>query len=319
MSRREDWHPCIPSTICWEAHKRAIKKLDATNKTRIQKFVHRCLPTNKKLHDINQEHLPKCPSCNCIETNEHVTSCNNTRRNKIRKTTKTNLAKMLDKLNTNGPIKECLLIGIERAFTENTEPIKDTELSFDQTPLISQALNEQQDIGWANFYRGRISKAWLIAQGAHSSKNSNQAKQDLEQWATKIITTIWHGFLQLWEERKQDQHGRDVIQQQATTRQNLLKRTRILYSKIHLYDTEDRRFFSTPLAHWEQASNKDMQDWITIAEPLVEKSISRATTRQNKNQPTITQYFSTTTREVIIRNAQTYTRRPPRLQSHDVH
>ena len=222
------------------------------------------------------------------------------------------LAKILDKQGTHTQIKECILIGIERALTENTTPISDNEISFVPTDEIRNAMAEQQEIGWTNFYRGRISNKWLIAQNHHTSQTTNQKKQDTDQWATKIITTIWHGFLQLWEERKLDQHGRDKIQQQTTTRQNLLKRTHQLYAKLHLYNQEDKRYFSRPITQWEQESNKAIQDWITIAEPLADKSISRAKTRVRKNQPTITQFFTTTTRETINLNARTHNRRPPR-------
>lgn len=119
------------------------------------------------------------------------------KKGKSKTSNKENLAKTLDKHNTHALIKECTLIGIERAFTEKTKPIQDSELSFEITPQILRALNEQQEIGWANFYRGRLSQAWLIAQETHNTTTNNQKKQDTEQWASKIITTTWHGFLQL--------------------------------------------------------------------------------------------------------------------------
>ena len=121
---------------------------------------------------------------------------------------------------------------------------------------------------------------------------------------------MWHGFLQLWEERKND--GREASQQHDKLRQKVLQKTHQLYSNMHLFDDEDKRFFSKPEDYWEQATTKDIQDWITIAEPLAEKSISRAKTRINQNQPTITQYFGANTRETIQRHAQTHNRRPPR-------
>ena len=315
MIHRENWEQHVPDTICWEAHKRALKKLQNVDKTRIQKFIHRCLPTNKKLHDIDHDHTNICPSCNCIETNDHVSSCNNPRRTKIKNTMRHNLNKILDKTGTHHHIKECFLIGLDRALNDDNTPIQQHELSFSADPDITAAIDEQEKIGWINFYRGRISQKWNVTQDNHNKNNPNTSNHDIFQWATKIVTTMWHGFLLLWEERKQDQHGRDKIQQTATLRQNLLKRTRQLYSKIHLYDNEDKRFFTTTLEQWEQATNNAIQDWITIAEPIAEKSQSRAKTRTNKNQPTITQFFGAIIHEPITQHANTHNRRPPRKQT----
>ena len=317
MIKRENWQESVPDMICWEAHNRSMNKLDKTDKTRIHKFLHRCLPTNKKLNDIDKEHSAKCPACNSIETNDHVTSCSNPRREKLRRELRSNVAKTLDKHYTHQHIKECILLGVHKLTTNDTTPIDLTDLSFTPTGKILQALEEQQAIGWLNFYRGRISSKWLDAQNDHAQQHTNQANQDTVQWASQLATTLWHGFLQIWEERKQDQHGRDTIQQHDTLRRNLLKRIDQLYAKLHQFDDEDKRFFSKPVAHWEQASNNDIQDWLAIAEPLANKSASRATTRLSRTQPTITQFFSATTRETIQRHAQTHNMRPPRIQERE--
>ena len=312
MIKRENWQDDVPDTICWDAHKKSLQKLDKTDKTRIHKFLHRCLPTNKKLHDIDAEHPAKCPACQEVETNDHVSACSNPRRDKLRRELLSNLSKILDKHDTHQQIKECMILGLKKILANDLSPITTEEVSFSPTGIISEALEEQENIGWANFYRGRLSTKWLDAQQDFAKRHTNQSDQDTVQWAVQIITTLWHGFLQMWEERKQDQHGRDVIQQNDSLRRNLLKKTNLLYSKLHLFDEEDKRLFVKPVEHWEQASNKDIQDWITLAEPLAEKSISRAKTRLSQNQSTITQFFSATTRETIQRHAQTHNRRPPR-------
>ena len=228
----------------------------------------------------------------------------------------TNISKMMDKKNTHQHIKECILLGMKKINTSDTSPIELNELSFIPTGIIQQALDDQHAIGWLNFYRGRISTKWLEAQQEHDQQNTNSTRpHDSTQWASKIITTMWNGFLQLWEERKQDQHGRDSAQQHDKLRTNLLKRTNQLYQNIPKLDDEDKRFFAKPVAHWEQASNKDIQDWLAIAEPLADKSSDRAATRINRNQPAITKFFSaTTTRGTIQHHDNTHNMRPPRQQ-----
>ncbi len=317
ITKRENWNANVPDMICWEAHKRSINKLYNTDKTRIHKFLHRCLPTNKKLHDIDQDHPAKCPACNEIETNDHVTACHNPRREKLRKELKSSTAKTMDKHNTHQHIKECILIGMEKFTNNDTTPIELTELSFTPSETIQQAITEQQAIGWTNFYRGRISTKWMDAQQEHARQNTHQGNQDTVQWASQITTTMWHGFLQIWEERKQDQHGRESSQQQATLRRTLLLKVDQLYSKIHTFDEEDKRIFSKPVAHWEQSSNKDIQDWLAIAEPITNKSASRARIRSSHEQPRITQFFSATKQATIQHHAKTHNMRPPRISERE--
>ena len=62
MKQREKWKSeSTAEKICWIAHQRALQRMNSTNKTRVHKFIHRWLPTNKKLHDYNKDHTNKCP------------------------------------------------------------------------------------------------------------------------------------------------------------------------------------------------------------------------------------------------------------------
>ena len=221
MTQRENWNEHIADTIWWEAHKCALNRMTTTNKTRIQKFVNRCLPTNKKLHDQDPEHAPTCPLCTVIETNPHVSTCAHQSRSKLRGNLRRNITKTLDKYDTHVHIKECMLLGLTQTLQGGNTEIDSVNLSFTPTGPIKKALDEQNAIGWNNFYRGRIASSWNAVQQGHC-KTRNNGKQDTTKWATAIITTLWHGFLQLWEARKDDQHGRDSAQKQEKERTLLL-------------------------------------------------------------------------------------------------
>ena len=134
---------------------------------------------------------------------------------------------------------------------------------------------------------------------AGTLQDTKNGKQDTTKWATAIITTLWHGFLQLWEARKDDQHGRDSAQKQEKERTLLLQRTRTLYDQLDQFDHEDQRFFMTPIAEWEQKPNKDIQDWLLIAEPLTEESKLRARECATRSkQPLLTSFYKSKTGRV---------------------
>jgi hypothetical protein len=107
----------------------------------------------------------------------------------------------------------------------DTTTLQGNDISFTPTGTIQRAIQEQNQIGWSNFYRGRISLEWVTAQQQQYEKQY-KTKMDTEQWATSIISTIWHGFLELWEARKDDQHGRDKIEQQAKEKKNTTKQNK---------------------------------------------------------------------------------------------
>jgi hypothetical protein len=52
--QRENWKSeSNADKICWIAHQRALQCMNLTDKTQLHKYIHRWLPTNKKLHNYN--------------------------------------------------------------------------------------------------------------------------------------------------------------------------------------------------------------------------------------------------------------------------
>ena len=134
-----------------------------------------------------------------------------------------------------------MLLGLMQTQQGGNTAIKSVDLSFTPSGPIKNAIDEQNAIGWNNFYRGRIASAWNAVQQGHYKARKN-GKQDTTKWVMAVITTLWHGFLQLWEARKDD-HGRDSAQKQEKERPLLLQRTRTLYDQLDQFDHEDQRFF----------------------------------------------------------------------------
>jgi hypothetical protein len=223
----------------------------------------------------------------------------------------------MEKCYTHHIIRECIITGLKKTMTGDTTILNPHKLSFTPTGSVQRAIAAQNKIGWNNFYRGQIALEWLTAQ-QEQYEGKYKTKQDTEQWATTIIKAIWHRFLNIWESRKEDQHGRDLIQQKEKERNLLLKRTRKLYEKIQQYDEQDKRYFREPIEHWEQATNKNIKEWLVITEKLAEKSKERATKKVQQNQPRITSHFNRAT-EIAPqeRRDKTYNRRPPRKPPHE--
>ena len=154
---------------------------------------------------------------------------------------------------------------------------------------------------------------WQTAQQDYYYKKFKK-HQDTNQWTTAIITTIWHGFLQLWESRNEDQHGRDTKEKQEKQQDILLRRTREIYESLERFEYEDKRYFTKDIHYWEQAPNHVIEEWLDIAEKIAKTYKNPTKQKETENQPAITRYFrknqGNTTR--VRQNETTYNKRPPR-------
>jgi hypothetical protein len=150
---------------------------------------------------------------------------------------------------------------------------------------------------------------------------ANSRNTDTNHWTTAIITTLWHGFLQPWESRNDDQHGRDQQEKQEKERDILLRRTRTIYNNLGKFDYEDTRYFNKQIQYWEQAPNHVIEEWLEMAEKITKKYKHITTLRRNKiskNQPLITGFFTGMRIETPLETrSPTFNRRPPRKPPHE--
>jgi hypothetical protein len=156
------------------------------------------------------------------------------------------MRKTMEKTNTSIQTQEIILQGLTNAILHGTDKLDLSKISFTPQGTLNQALQDQNKIGWTNFYKGRLSKKWEQVQKAHYS-NTKATKADPYKWETLVITAMWEGFLQMWENRNNDQHGRDTTDAISKEREKLLKKTRQLYEQKESIDPEDQRLYHKPV------------------------------------------------------------------------
>jgi hypothetical protein len=137
--------------------------------------------------------------------------------------------------------------------------------------ILKTAIAEQNTIRWNNFYRGRITRKWEKVQHQYL-KQIQSANTDTNRWASSLISTMWHGFLLLWEDRNSNQHGRNSIEQNTIKQESLLKKIRKLYEEKETLEHEDQRIYNKPVEEWEQETNRKIRQWINLTKPLTKKS-----------------------------------------------
>ena len=122
----------------------------------------------------------------------------------------------------------------------------------------------------------------------------------------------------MWEDRNNDQHGRDNIEQIGKEREKLLQKVDQLYTLKERMDPEDRRLYHKPVDTWKEETNKKIREWINLAEPLTKNTTKKPRTRKiDPRQPRIRSFFAVQRQETVPKNTHTYTHRPPRLNQEE--
>jgi hypothetical protein len=99
-------------------------------------------------------------------------------------------------------IKHCM----SRWFINETIP-KIDELVPDASRTLIKAYNEQCEIGWDHWLKGRISMEWgTLVNYDINHKNSNIRYNSVEKWAKEVILLNWELAHNIWLSRNQNEH-----------------------------------------------------------------------------------------------------------------
>lgn len=112
---------------------------------------------------------------------------------------------------------------------------------------LIEAIEEQNNIGWDHFIKGRLSKKWhRILPNTLQYKPSSKHLLKPEQWAKQMICINWKYVLELWNNRNLIVHREENNQQ--------------LSSKKMTY-------INHRIAEWDHFQNSPEYDWIISSQP----------------------------------------------------
>jgi hypothetical protein len=75
MKKSNNWTNEIWNSVWWEPHGKALKQLKEGEKTTIQKYLQKRLPSNKREHKYYGYIPAECKKCNEVETQVHILQC----------------------------------------------------------------------------------------------------------------------------------------------------------------------------------------------------------------------------------------------------
>ena len=78
-----------------------------------------------------------------------------------------------------------------------------------------------------------------------TTKHEKMGNKTRQNGATAIITTLWHGFLQLWAAEKDDQHCRDSVQKQEKEEHSYYNHTHLVWPTKPIRPRRPTIFYDT--------------------------------------------------------------------------
>ena len=137
----------------------------------------------------------------------------------------------LTKIQTNNQVKDTMQKGIMNWMLcpYGNLPMPRWRHHNRLTDLLTEAVQEQNQIGWNNFMKGRISHKWGEAQQVHCSEKQKVAQMEQEKLEAKqntgelfqirLTLKTFKMFETLWESRNQDHHENTTGQNSKSLRE----------------------------------------------------------------------------------------------------
>jgi hypothetical protein len=307
---KHEWTRHTFESIHWDVQKKVLTALPAADQTRIVKFVHGWLPTQRRLHREGLATSPRCPLCTAlVEDSMHLFACQHPKMKSVQDKLALYLAKSLHD-HGNSELINILEIGLSSSIM-TTWRMNINVVSEEWR----EAIQEQNSIGWEQIYKGRMGRKLIEAMDRHYDLvGVNKLQYNGERWAKRLISNIWSTALELWSTRSEILYATSEEVKTKQMQEKVEKRIQRCYEVRHkLSASERQQWFSQTTAELLQKDQKYIQAWINRVERLI-----RITKREEKTRPPesrIMEKFLTIpiTRQHLPRVSQRKKRKPQSL------
>ena len=263
LIRQNKWTEPTFHTIDWDAHNRYLTKLPYLKTIKVVKYIHNWQNTTgaqKELFDKHrdepehQQHEYMCPmKCGCHETAQHFLRCEKINSSAETSRVLKSLRKWFANANTNQVLTTTLMHCIREWLQFGNEPnTNDLDISNERNyQTIMQAIEAQSEIGWDQFFKGRIALQWGDIQQKHYDYERSQPSHNLKKyhdrqwWTANIIKQIVYVALNAWQIRNDKLHEDKKKNKYNAERDELLNDVKKWYDCEGEFDDNDHyRYFS---------------------------------------------------------------------------
>ena len=169
--------------------------------------------------------------------------------------------------NTHPNIKAILIRSI-RSFLTGTNPTLNWTTTDPIQETIKRAFEDQCEIGWTNFFVGRISSQWKLAQERwYTDISSNGIKlprhQTSQTWATNLCRRVIFFALNRWQIRNETFHDKRTKREYTKEREHLISEVTTRYFENKPNHPAINWLMGNPLYDIITGTNSTMATWRT--------------------------------------------------------
>jgi hypothetical protein len=221
------WKDHIVKRIWWNPLEKAIENLHPGEKTTIHKFIHKRLPCNKRENIYYPYLSPYCKLCpNVIETTKHIMQCKCCdKRTELQKNFIKKLEEEMRDMRTNDTIiriiKQYVLAWLDGSRTPNLRNLCDNP-----SLTLIQAVSHQTQLGWDQFFCGRISENWgkMYEYEVEMVTENMDRRFNAEAWGKKMVALAHRFVLDAWNIRNEREYQDEDPESDTTVKKKLIRK-----------------------------------------------------------------------------------------------
>jgi hypothetical protein len=202
------WNHTTIGKIWWEVHGAAFKYFGREQRVTIKKFIHGRSACNKRENMYYSYKSSMCKTCGVqVEDLYHVLKCETcSKRHLLRKKYITDLKDKMVYMGTNTDTIRVVTTYLQ-AWLCNTNYPTLMEIMPNASKHMKRAVQEQTDIGWNQWFHGRLSTTWGDMYNYDIQKPSNIVRYpSSRRWGKEIIKLSWKFMLDCWYIRNECEH-----------------------------------------------------------------------------------------------------------------
>jgi hypothetical protein len=253
LQEKYKWSDKTLNNIWWEAHGKALLLLTEGKLAIIQKFNHEHISCNYRESKFYSNRSPYCRVCPLrIEDTDHIVKCMGDSANqKIRNRYFMKIHAIMTNMGTNDTTIRVIIHNLRSWIDESVGPSM-AVIAPDASVHLIEAFEDQQRIGWGQWFRGRISKKWgELYNSDIESGNVKIQRPTALRWGKTIVLETMNFIVELWLTRNKREHDSNtdpvtrkndkLIENILNEREKILEHNPSVWSEIAMHELKTLR------------------------------------------------------------------------------
>ena len=259
IQTKEGWETDVFDSVDWPAFEACLKRLTIHKRINVVKYIFNWQNTGRQKQLFEQsnaaierrapENVGRCPmGCGQHEDSQHYLRCKKLHDTRAMDCSFGQLQKWMKKAHTHPEMEVILIVGLKH-WTEHQYPKEIWELT--DSPVrdkLEEAIQEQNQIGWGNVFKGRISTVWGEVQMHHYAETYEDIEipQHLSAtwWASEFLRQVIYMSLNAWQHRNDFLHDREATEKKMNARRDTVETMAHWYNKKHQFPLVDQSHFA---------------------------------------------------------------------------